>query len=388
MSVYGGPEIANDGLVFAYDMGNTEKSWQGKPTTNLANVGLNGMSGVSLSFLGIEDGWKKYSMSGTFTGGTYPYTLNITNVSFTGGVTYSSSCFIRTNVENKFNYFGTGMNYVNVPMNKGGTSVGVRQADGSWYCGRSNFEYTSTTTQLGYILSNPINNTVFSSATDFVWIKNGQVELGEFSTPFAGDAGTRSNTQAVLDLTNNNTVTATSLTYASNGTFSFNGSNSLTVPYNPSLFTFNNEQTIIIWMKNEASVAARRNPYNQAYGGAGTITHENNTNFNYFYGTSGVNNVPYTAHGSPFSVIFNETAQIAITRNVSQTAWYKNGALGNTRANPYGATVVTGTSPLLIGTGYTTGVIGALYAVQIYNRALTAAEVQQNFVATRGRFGL
>jgi hypothetical protein len=35
--------------------------------------------------------------------------------------------------------------------------------------------------------------------------------------------GTRPNTESIKDLTNNNTITATSLTYASDGTFSFNG---------------------------------------------------------------------------------------------------------------------------------------------------------------------
>lgn len=387
MSIATGPKPITNGLVFAYDSSNIRKSWKGKPTTNLADVGLNGMT-ITLTYLGLEDGWKKYSMSGTFSGGTYPYTMNITSVSFTAGVTYSSSCYVKTNAMSKFNYFGTGMNYVNEPMNNGGTSIGVLQPDGSYYCGRVGFSYTNTTTQLGYILSNPINNTTFNPATDFVWIKDGQIEQGSFPTPYAGAAATRSNTQAIVDLTNNNTVTANSLTYNANGTFAFSGSDYLTVPFNSSLFTFNNEQTIIIWMKNEASVAARRNPYNQAYGGAGTITHENNTNFNYFYGTSGINNTPYTSHISPFSVVFNETAQIAITRNVSQTVWYKNGELGNVAANPYGGTVVTGTSPILIGTGYTTGVIGGLYSVQIYNRALTAGEITQNFSALRGRFGI
>ena len=32
--------------------------------------------------------------------------------------------------------------------------------------------------------------------------------------------------------------------------------------------------------------------------------------------------------------------------------------------------------------------IGKIYAQQVYNRALSAAEVQQNFNALRGRYGI
>ena len=124
-------------------------------------------------------------------------------------MTYSSGVYIKTNVPAKFaNLFG-GMNYVNEPMNNGGTSFSILQPDGSIYVGRAGFQYTSTTTQTGYILSQPVVGQSFSSATDFVYIKEGQVETGSFTTPFT--SGTRSNTQALLDLTNRNTITANSL---------------------------------------------------------------------------------------------------------------------------------------------------------------------------------
>src|SRR6056300_550159 len=41
MSAYSGPEISNDGLVFHFDIENTDKSFKGKPTTNIrASEGL------------------------------------------------------------------------------------------------------------------------------------------------------------------------------------------------------------------------------------------------------------------------------------------------------------------------------------------------------------
>jgi hypothetical protein len=186
----------------------------------------------------------------------------------------------------------------------------------------------------------------------------------------------------------NNGTRANGLTYSGGG-YVFNGtSNSITVPFNSSLFTFNSEQTIVIWMKNQSPLSARRNPYNQAYAGAGTITHENDTAFNYYYGTGGGDNSPYTAHTSPFSVTVGETAQICITRNSTQTSWYKNGTFGNSQSNPYGAGVVTGTNNITIGSGYAGYFGGNIYSLQLYNQALSSSEVLQNFNAIRSRYGL
>jgi len=383
------PQTITNGLVFYYDMGNPQKSWRGKPTTNLANVGLNGMSGVSLSFLGVEDGWKKYSMSGTFTGGTYPYIMNITSVAFTGGVTYSSSCLIRTNVENKFNYFGNGMNYVNVPMNKGGTSIGVRQADSSFYCGRSNFEYTSNTTQTGYILSNPINNTTFSAGTDFVWIKNGQIEQGEFPTPFAGDAATRSNTQAVLDLVGGNTVTANSLTYNANGQFSFNGSSNLaTFPENAA---FNSQaHSVEVWVRTNATTQNgfwfEKGNVNSQYS---LFQEGTNIQWRHRY-TDGALDSQSTTTATYLNTI--NWAQVVGTYGGGLKRTYINGALVNSRSES--RTVSTNTNGCSIGVygGFNGSrsywYNGDIGLVKVYNKNLTELEVQQNFNALRGRYGV
>lgn len=179
-------------------------------------------------------------------------------------------------------------------------------------------------------------------------------------------------------------------TYSSDngGALVFNGSsNSVTIPFNSSLFTFDNEQTIIIWMKNQSPSSARRNPYDQAYAGAGTITHENDTHFNYFYGTGGGNNAPYVNLGTAFSVVVGETAMICFTRNTSTVSCYKNGIFSNSMVNPFGS-VVTGTNNITLGAGYAGYFGGNLYNVQLYNRALSAAEVLQNFNVLRGRFNI
>jgi hypothetical protein len=174
--------------------------------------------------------------------------------------------------------------------------------------------------------------------------------------------------------------------------FFFNGSSDgINIAFNASTMDFSLAQTICMWMKpSTGSESARRNPYNQAYGGPGTLTHEPNRTINYYFGTNGGNSTPYVGINSVFTVQTNELVFITVTRsqqnNICQ--WYKNGKLISTsNAGGYAATA-NGTSPILIAQGYVSRFVGDIYKCYVYNRFLTAQEVQQNFNATRGRFGL
>jgi len=71
---------------------------------------------------------------------------------------------------------------------------------------------------------------------------------------------------------------------------------------------------------------------------------------------------------------------------------YLNGVLNATN-NSMNSSIINGTSPLTIGNAFNSGSAlqyfnGSIPLARIYNRALTASEIQQNFNATRGRFGL
>lgn len=380
MAVFSGPEIVNNGLVFYYDMSNTKKSWKGKPTTNLIDAFLGAVQMVSLAYVGLEDGWKKYSLNGTWTAGTYPYTIAINGPTFTGGVSYSSACYLKTNVMHKFNYFGTGMNYVNQPMNKVGTSFGVLQSDGSYYCGRSDFEYTSSTAQAGYILSNPIANVVFSSATDFVWLKDAQVEQGSFPTPFAGNAATRSNTQAILDLANNNTITTNSLTYASNNTFSFNGSSDYISL--PDALGYTTAVTAFAWFKSNGSPTGG---YHIIFGGQEleiSIPTTGEIRTGVFTNSRYVSN-----HGS--GLLDGNWHHVGFTFDGATKTSYIDGISVGGQAVL--GTLTSSFSNRTMGKfGSSSGYYlnGSLGSVSIYNRALSAQEVRQNFEATRSRYGL
>jgi hypothetical protein len=378
MSAFAGPARVTNGLVFDMDMSNTNKSWRGAPTTNLTpDMGVAAVQSVTVTYVGIEDGWKKYSLNGTWTAGTYPYSISVDSVSFTGGVTYSTGVYVKTNVPSKFASLFTGMNYVNQPQNIAGTSFSIPQSDGSIYVGRYGFQYTSTTSQPGYLLSQPNINQVFSSSTDFVYIKNGQIETGSFTTPYVN--GTRSTTQALVDLTGRNTLTASSLTYESGGEFNFNGSGNY-IDVTGSGFTSGMATyTIAHWSRRDVEsrmpVAGRTSTAFYQYGDNSWYYTHGGVAAEYYY--------PRVA-----SIPLGTWGFYCIVYNGSNVAIYRNGYLEGTQAT-------TGTADWSQGLriGYWSAGGGYAYSgkigsVKFYNRNLSAAEVTQEFNALRGRYGL
>ena len=526
MSLNHSPSIVRDGLVLYYDMSNTQKSFKGAPTTNITpDLGIVQVQSVSCTYVGVEDGWKKYALGGTWTAGTYPYAFAVDAFTCTGGVTYSTGVYVKTNVAPKFAALFTGMNYVNAPMNLGGTSFSITQSDGSIFVGRYGFQYTSTSSQNGYLVSQPVVNQVFDSAKDFLYIKSGQIEQNSFCTPFV--AGTRytnnnlestpsyptwnqsaasasggtltftsgsytnkgtwdlyktysglstgtnytwsalvkkgtatnfivtmNNTQAwdtgpanvfsefsstewkrvsitgttnsgsfnihlgstyntgfrdtvqtggtiliqdvrlqltssqtaIKDLTDQNTIAATSLTYASDGTFSFDGgSNYLTIP-NTTLGNGNIEWTISCWMKTTTATNSL---------GQGSIL--SNISGGPVYSMMGVNNgkiVYWTYQNNAWS------QKLGVGKTINDGNWhmltwvnytnytmdmYVDGALDSNVAN---STSGNNNPVDVIGRSWAGYFPGSIASLTRYIRALSASEVSQNFNALRGKYGI
>jgi hypothetical protein len=75
------------------------------------------------------------------------------------------------------------------------------------------------------------------------------------------------------------------------------------------------------------------------------------------------------------------------TRSTSEFKWYINGVLSSTTANPYGVLANTPAN-ITIGNGYAGYWQGDMSRVTAYTRALSDAEVAQNFTAVRGLYGI
>ena len=202
---------------------------------------------------------------------------------------------------------------------------------------------------------------------------------------------TRSTTQAIVDLTGNNTLTATSLTYTNDGTFNFAGSSYANVNYN-AILDLTNVVSLCAWVKYTAStnVACIEKSNNnthyqlqifssaQGSGLGGELVfmlQPNASNWVVATVASNDNNWHYVVGTYDR---YSTTAKI-----------YIDGVLKNTNA-----AITTGptsnVSDLLIGSrsGIAAGMGGSIPVVKIYNRVLTAAEVAQNFNALRGRYGV
>jgi hypothetical protein len=77
--------------------------------------------------------------------------------------------------------------------------------------------------------------------------------------------------------------------------------------------------------------------------------------------------------------------QLVVVRNITNISWYKNGvSLGSTTTSD-GVNIVSSIGSYI---GGTYALDGNIASVQIYNKALSAQEVLQNYNAQKSRFGL
>lgn len=225
-----------------------------------------------------------------------------------------------------------------------------------------------------------------------VKIADVQIETGYVSPLVENGASTRTNTQALLDLTGRNTITVAGLTYAADGLFSFNGSSDyVTTPL--SLGSTDPIVTINMWIKRTAD-------FNGAgYWGLGGGSSNNGIN-GY---TSVTNKIGWDLWGQ---TTFHTGQDYPLNQWVN-VCWVKTAATFTTSTlkvyingveYPLTTTIRNNSSSVNLATGFTVGrlsnSVSAYYAPgqvgtsAVYNRALSAEEIQQNFNALRGRYGI
>jgi hypothetical protein len=258
MSLIHNPSIVTNGLVMYYDMNNSMKSWKGAPTTNV------------LTNTNLDTGWSQGYNTSIIIGDTsvgFPPGVNSQVVSFidadsngsgywysygdyapqADNTTYSVSVWAMT----------SGADWViqpytadNSESNRVWLTAKTVTGNGIW----QRLEWPNAfTTGAGWD-SDSLSfqfNTI--PAGQRCWLCAPQMEPLSYCTPFV--EGTRSSTQAIVDLTNKKTITVTSLTYANDNTFSFNGSNYASVNAITGISNF----TVEVWFKSD-SVANYRNP--------------------------------------------------------------------------------------------------------------------------------
>lgn len=408
MSVVSGPNISTSGLIFSYDMNNINKSWKGAPTTNLIPYSED----FTTSWLGnLFNNWINSTVTSnisvapnnTLTADrlTGYYSRWTNSIAATVGTTYTFSCWLRNvclvnpiYLNIAFGLNGTLVNYNNI------TSVPVASIS-DW----TRFSVTVTSPsginqiQCGIDFGASKSSNAGPYAVD-VW--GAQLEVGAFASAYISSTtnnGVRSNTQAILDLTNNSTITASSLTYASDNTFSFNGSTNYMGP--GALSGSYSQFTVSVWIYS-TSVSNYRNPidcnfnYNATTGNIGPRLEQNSAG-NLVWVLSG--NTTNNSICDSFTVISsgmsaNTWYHVVITRDGSGLiSTYLNGSvITNQASNPNGFVNVF--NNVVVGKGFfldsaaSRSFQGKIPLVQIYNRQLSATEVQQNFNAQRSIYNV
>lgn len=193
-------------------------------------------------------------------------------------------------------------------------------------------------------------------------------------------SSSRSSTQALVDLTGRNTLTASNLTFNSDGTFGFNGSSSVISAPNNTIFD-TQTPSVEVWIKTNAL------SQNGFFFEKGTV----NTEYSLFQEGSNIvwrqgSNSLYAVTASYITT--SNWAHIVGTYTSGSRNLYINGVL--VASDALVATVGTNSGGITIGSYNSGGYFynGSIGVVKVYNRALSADEIKQNFNALRNRYGV
>jgi hypothetical protein len=391
------PSVIRDGLVLYYDMDNTKKSFKGMPTTNVMQYPEANWNGSSIPL--------SYNHDATSTR-TINYVTGVSNpinspgiLRYYTGTTGYKYFALRGTVPSAgtytFSYYarmsnGASSSFGNNQLWRD-TGVGDKSVTGDW-----NPVITNEWTR--YIVTSTVTNSLDFFPIHGSYIVGGytidycgfQLEAGSIASPWLN--GIRSNTQSLIDLTGNNTLTTSSLTYASDNTFSFNGTDNVVDCGNNSSINFGTENfTVSVWFKRYSSSTTNLRLLSKGAGGdsanaasAGFCFFGSNAGINFAINPTAARTIIGAANYS-----LNEWVNVVglIERGINVRT-YSNGSLfASSTTAPTGS--VTGTSSLKIGNaGSSLFWNGEIPKVKIYNRALTDDEIKQNFNALRGRYGI
>lgn len=377
-----GPNTAEAGLVFAYDLGNTTTSYIGEPTTNVIDA-VNFTSNIS-SWNAQENVTitrNQVNPLGVVDNTCIKIHPNSASDNYMGvrGVKFADA-----NANHTFSFWARGnKSYSSFPINFGVIQLTV---------------YVNITTDWQYftvqtgVNKNFTEHTVhfggWGTWTDtsfdlFLW--RPQIEQKSHATPFVN--GTRSATQGLLNLTGNGTINITNASFDNNAQLVFDGTNDL---------IFTADSTYLNPGSSPFSIELLFNCSNASVG-EGILYNKENLYEAAIHG--GVFQYAWQPHwnwdgDSTFPVSSNTWYHAVVTYDGSYQRMYKNGVevynraqSGNMGTNSVvlsmGARGVDGSG----GSGYNF-FPGQIPVVKAYKAALTAAEVQQNYQALRYRFGI
>lgn len=402
MGLSNGPNTITSGLVAVFDGANV-RSFRGEPTTNVVtNTNLDtgwskgyntsiqwndypppdGVNSQVVSFVDSNaDGFGYWYSYGDYAPQDPNTTYTISIYARTVGSSWSLEAYTADNSE-------TGRQWTNTLTVPG---------DGKWHRLVFNSFTTPANTQSDSL------SFQFSSipANQRCWLCAPQMEAKSYATPFVD--GTRGTTNATgggwVDLSGNGKhgelVNGPTYNSDKGGSIVFDGTNDYINLGN--LGTIGNQQTIDVWFYS-TSVTNYKNVLDMNYGNYGSTGNVGPRLEQSTGGASGwvwsgntSNNSLLTGQSTTYSISANTWYNATWVNDNGTVAVYLNGVATQTGiSSTYGFITTYGAASIgrgfhLDSSRYFAGRVGG---VKIYSRALSAAEVSQNFNATRDRYGV
>jgi hypothetical protein len=404
MAVSIGGGIVKDGLIFHYNT-RSKQTFRGYPTENLAKNVVQGTQGTNVEIDDLPEVRELEKLvhiiesPSRVNEGTADW-LDIKNSTFSPGISVANGevinvslyIYIYNNITNRFNCQLSLTGY-NTNLGIGGSIIGTHDLPtNTWQ--RLNFYWinsTGSTQTLASVRVECYTNEEWDNGTVNVYGANYQVEVTGKTFPSPYSDGTRTISEVLYDATGKNTITATDLIYNSDGTVSYDGTTG-------DQRCVINAGTELNALKGSSAITVEAWVYYTSYSG-GSESYSVITNSGYpwvwllenpsqrlrfraFIGGSDVNVADPDTHA------LNTWYHVVGTYNGANHILYVNGVEKANRADTgvlgspsYGAFIGT-----YQGTNYCMS--GKIDDVKIYNVALTAKQVKQNFEAGRHTYGI
>jgi hypothetical protein len=402
MSVIGGPNILEDGLVLYLDAG-SGKSFRGEPTTNLANTDTSrtfikhspaayGNDSVMSEAPEKGIGWKKITVlnrGNNFRIAQFPYIIHPTNTTRT----YS----VEIDFGNTTGYYIRGDGFIGFGNNSG--------VNGRYVA-------TVTTTTGNGALALFLNNNItgLSGLNDVIYYRNYQVEDKPYATSFT--EGVRGTTVATgggwIDISRNDNhgqlVNGPIYNGSNLGSLVFDGVDDyiskLNIELNSTISLVNNFTIEQIFKPTAyqpstyfglTNMLLNKGPAS-TYNYATQIT--NDTMFSFVKRSSGEG---LRFHGFTVPNMLNKINVITLViqngdnPSIGTVSCYYNGEFVSTISISGLPITANNNDPFYIG-GHgavsNTMFIGQYFSAKLYNKALSSNEVLQNYNALKRRYGL
>jgi hypothetical protein len=389
MSAHANPDIIDDGLVFLYDT-DDGKSYKGEPTVNLATDspsqggwagGREVLDSSRKKFRFIVDNFNASAGSGQ---GWRSFTWDLN--SYSGqSVTISATVEVPSASPGTFAWIMMGQTNTHTSNNSGaGQYMGYSASSERVQKTTTTTEHITWTGTVGSTgtASQPSGHVGFTlwynggtiGVDSYVEVSNVQIEINSHATQFVN--GTRSATQGLIDRTGTSTINISNASFDSNAQMTFDGTDDtintgLFSGRNPATDPFTIEAIVKsdITSGNRMWIDATSNGSNQrlycAHAATGTGT-------------------PMGIQGSAWSSTAphdTDYHHYVIVMDGSVARLYNNGEAHSTKS--YTSYQI---QSLNIGGRNSYRWLGDIPIFKLYDRALTAAEVLQNYNATKSRF--